>query len=200
MKNNYFFTIIMVFVFIIVTEQLCAKDLSTKNYYNEYNRLHFNHWVDIDNDSLDAREQALKEQGGTLTLRSVGQEKVVHFWICPYTAKIIIDPSNVDADHVVPLKWAWKNGADKWDVVKRTKFANDQLNIFIVEAGANRSKGAEGPETWLPSNTRFATMYIERFIQVCKKYDLYYPEKVYSRLLRILKANSKGLDSELLLF
>jgi hypothetical protein len=33
----------------------------------------------------------------------------------------------VQIDHVVPLLNAWETGAQQWDVVKRTQFANDPL-------------------------------------------------------------------------
>lgn len=196
---KYFTIVLTIFTAVFFSFHSYKNIVFAKNYNSEYNRDSFVHWIDIDNDTLDAREQALQEQSGSLKLSSSGQEKIINFWICPYTAKIIIDSSKLDADHIVPLKWAWDHGANEWSNEKKILFANDQLNIFIVEAGSNRSKGADGPESWLPPNMTFARMYIERFMQVCEKYDLYYPEKIYNRLLSVVDSNRKGIDSKLLL-
>lgn len=48
----------------------------------------------------------------------------------------------VQIDHVVPLLDAWETGAQQWDVVKRTRFANDPLDLLAVSGKANRKKKA----------------------------------------------------------
>ena len=38
-------------------------------------------------------------------------------WLAPYTGKFFFEASDVDIDHLVPLKWAWDQGAKeppKW--------------------------------------------------------------------------------------
>lgn len=45
-------------------------------------------------------------------------------WISPFTGKVIQNSSEIDIDHVVPLKWAWDHGASKWSREKR-----DQLRF-----------------------------------------------------------------------
>ena len=39
----------------------------------------------------------------------------------------------VQIDHVVPLLDAWQTGAQQWDQMKRTQFANDPLDLLAVE-------------------------------------------------------------------
>jgi len=82
------------------------------------------------------------------------------------------DPEKLDADHVVPLKWAWEHGASAWTDEQREAFANDSDNIVMVLAAANRSKGAKGPDDWMPPNRAYHVQYLERFDAICKKYGL----------------------------
>lgn len=164
-------------------------------------RDNFPHWKDIDGDMLDAREQALYLQakrvfnleGAWLSESDIKLWVVRGIWVCPYTGEMFTEPSEMDADHVVPLKWAWDHGADKWTKRKRELFANDQFNILVVDASANRSKGARGPEEWLPANLAFAGFYILKFMQVCEKYDLEYPKKLYQELYIKVTMHKLGL-------
>jgi hypothetical protein len=61
-----------------------------------------------------------------------------------------------DMAHVVPLLDAWEMGAQEWDQIKRTQFANDPLDRLAVSGKANRKKKAGDVASWLPSNTDFS--------------------------------------------
>ena len=167
------------------------------SYSSEYSREAFKHWTDIDHDHFDARQQALKEQ-------AVMQFNILHVnnskhsvdfgtWLCPYTGRLIYDPSELDADHIVPLKWAWEHGAEKWDDAKREMFANDQFNIALVSNYINRAKGAKGPEEWLPPNLCNGYLYVLRFIAICDKYDLEYDKKYYNEILNFMQYYRNGI-------
>ena len=93
-------------------------------------------------------------------------------WLDPYTDKIFYDAHEMDIDHLVPLKWAWDHGAFLWDIGKRRKFANDEVNLFAVQASINREKGSDGPDKWLPPDKAFRCQYILRFMRVVKTYQL----------------------------
>lgn len=71
---------------------------------------------------------------------------------------------------MVPLKWAWDHGADKWSQEKREQFANDRVNLVAVEASLNRSKGAKGLDEWLPPANQ--EQYKARFKRILLKYGL----------------------------
>ena len=45
-------------------------------------------------------------------------------WKDPYTGRIFTDPSQLDIDHVIPLKEAWESGAKTWSRKKKREFAN----------------------------------------------------------------------------
>ena len=121
---------------------LQATDASSAN-DGEYDRSEFGHgWLDMDKDGQDARAEALIDQSTIpVTFAGTDQERVVRGrWISPFSGNVIMDASTADADHVIPLKFAWLHGADGWPEDKRHKFANDPRNIWIVEASLNRSK------------------------------------------------------------
>jgi hypothetical protein len=65
---------------------------------------------------------------------------------------------------------AWDHEAANWTQEKREAFANDPRNIWPVELSLNRSKGARGPEGWLPPSGQ--CQYIARFMAVTKIYRL----------------------------
>lgn len=92
-------------------------------------------------------------------------------WNDPYSGKVIFDAAQIEIDHLVPLAWTWKHGATEWPSNIRRQFANDPLNLFAVAAELNRTKGAQGPESWLPPNQKFHCQYATRFYRVILKYE-----------------------------
>ena len=54
----------------------------------------------------------------------------------------------------------------------RSDFANDSRNLFAVDDGTNREKGAKGPLEWLPPSGDFACQYASRFWRVVLIYGL----------------------------
>lgn len=90
----------------------------------------------------------------------------------------------MDVDHLVPLRWAWINGAYAWSDEKREQFANDERNLFIVSASANRSKGARGPDEWLPPNEAFHCQYVTRYLRILILYDFSEEQREGIRTLR----------------
>jgi hypothetical protein len=141
---------------------------------DKYSRSKFGHgWTDTDGDCQDSRQEALIAQS-TATVRFENNDKcrvASGRWVSPFTGEIIHDPSVMDIDHVVPLKWAWDHGADNWTDEKREAFANDPANLLSVEASLNRQKGAKGPDEWLPPANRCE--YILRFMRIAIEYRLH---------------------------
>ncbi|PYE35212.1 uncharacterized protein DUF1524 [Idiomarina fontislapidosi] len=138
----------------------------------DYDRSAFGRWLDDDNDCMNTRHELLQQ----LSTRSVsysqdGCRVTRGRWLDPYTDRTFLSSSDLDIDHLVPLKWAWDNGANTWDDEKRQRFANDPVNLFAVDNGTNRSKGAQGPQQWLPPNARFHCQYLTRYQRVLKIYD-----------------------------
>jgi len=130
-------------------------------------------WADEDGNCRDSRQEALVAQStGPVRFKGQGAECQVSAgrWISPFTGNVIHDPSAIDIDHVVPLKWAWNRGASNWSREQRIRFANDPVNLLSVEASLNRQKGAKGPDEWLPPAGQ--CQYIARFLRVTHSYGL----------------------------
>ncbi|MBV0934774.1 HNH endonuclease family protein [Marinobacterium weihaiense] len=129
-------------------------------------------WADTDGDCQNSRHEALIAQSTGKVRFKTGREcrVIAGRWISPFTGAVIHDPSQIDIDHVVPLKWAWEHGAASWSRAQRERFANDPANLLSVEASLNRQKGAKGPDQWLPPANQ--CQYVLRFTRVMKTYKL----------------------------
>ena len=146
---------------------------SSSKFSTKYDRDKFDHWSDDDGNCINTRHELLMKQS-TSTV-DVGSNKCTAVrgrWLDPYTGKTFYNARDLDIDHLVPLKWAWDHGADKWDNEKRKQLANDEANLFAVQASVNREKGALGPLDWLPPDTAFHCQYVTRFKRIVIKYKL----------------------------
>jgi hypothetical protein len=146
---------------------------STSTSPETYERSAFGHgWDDEDGDCQDSRAEALIATSSTSVRFATDKScrVVMGRWISPFTGNVIQNGSEIDIDHVVPLAWAWERGASNWSDVKRERFANDERNLWPVEASLNRSKGAKGPNQWLPPSG--ACGYVARFYRLTRIYKL----------------------------
>lgn len=151
----------------------------------KYNRNSFSHWIDEDGDCLNTRHELLMELSTVKAITTDDGCRVLRGrWNDPYSGNIIFDATKMDIDHLVPLSWAWKHGAANWSSTTRKLFANDPVNLFAVAAELNRSKGAQGPESWLPPSTKFHCQYVTRFYRVMLKYEFTESSRDQIRSLR----------------
>lgn len=152
-----------------------ANRASGANYTkNEYKRSEFgNGWLDKDGDCLNERHEILLESS-TSTVDRGGNYCTINRgrWIDPYSGKVFYKSSDVDIDHLVPLYWAWNYGANNWSKSQRIEFANDHINLFVVDKRLNREKTAKGVDEWLPPHATFQCEYVVRFERVMNKYKL----------------------------
>lgn len=161
---------------------------SSEGNLGAYERSAFGHgWNDIDGDCQNSRAEALIATSST-TVRFATDRScrvVTGRWISPFTGEVIQNSNEIDIDHVVPLKWAWTYGAKDWPQAKREKFANDMANLWPVELGLNRSKGAQPPSEWLPPSGQCG--YVARFLRIVRLYDLKPPPSEAQWLQSFLK-------------
>lgn len=139
----------------------------------KYSRKEFGSgWADLDKDCQNSRMEALIQHSvSPVQFKSSKQCKVKSGkWISLFSGKEIYNASEIDIDHVVPLSWAWKHGANTWSKSMRIKFANDPANLLSVEASLNRQKGDKGIDNWLPPKNK--CQYILRFLRIQKSYEL----------------------------
>lgn len=142
----------------------------------EYDRDAFPHWTDPDGNGCDTRDDQLRlaltnfvadgcvVQTGLLADPYTGQ--VVQFQRGPQTS------AQVQVDHVIPLAWAWRHGADRWTEARREAFANDPGNLVVTVAAANREKSDSGPDEWMPPRAEIQCAYLVMWRAMLDRYEL----------------------------
>lgn len=147
-----------------------------------YDRDEWSHWDDTDNNGCNSRDDALIQQAdGKLIYRGTSKcDVIAGTWYLPYSGKTYTGPSRkIDADHIIPLSFAHKNGGAMWSKKKKQMFANDLENILIVSARLNRQKSDSGPAEWMPPLQSYRCKYLSTFDGLMAKYQLSYPKKDY---------------------
>ena len=150
-----------------------AKITTTENKSGgrKYNRKHWAHWSDFDNDCMNTRHEILKAQAaGRVTLSNDGCWIKSGVWHDPFSGTTLTKASDLDVDHIIPLKWAHDHGGADWSARKKELFANDPVNLLAVDDGLNQAKGARGPDEWLPPNQAFRCDYLTIWRDVLSKY------------------------------
>ena len=140
----------------------------------DYNRDDWNHWIDHDDDCLDARPELLLHESLTsVTFAQSNNCRVVGgLWFGPFLGKFVTESSDLDVDHVIPLKWAHTHGGWRWSAEQKQTFANDYENLILVDDGRNQSKGSKGPGDWMPDNAAYHCAYAFKWSYLIDKYNL----------------------------
>ena len=106
---------------------------------------------------------------------------------CRATAGVLFDPYThtqvplgsadhpLEVDHVIPLSAAWDLGAHAWEPEKRTRFANDPINLVVTSREANQDKSDSLPAEWLPPHPGSRCWYSRRLALVARTYKLPLP-------------------------
>ncbi|KAI3317221.1 hypothetical protein HD806DRAFT_395340 [Xylariaceae sp. AK1471] len=131
-----------------------------------YDRDLFPTWDTITG-ACNTREYVLKRDGVSVV---VGTDcyPTSGTWTSPYDGGKWTLASDLDIDHMVPLKNAWISGASKWTTAKREQFANDvtRPQLWAVTDNVNQSKGDQSPDKWKPPLASFYCVYARSWIQV----------------------------------
>ncbi|WKK61316.1 HNH endonuclease family protein [Corynebacterium sp. P3-F1] len=114
----------------------------------------------------------------------------------PYTGELL-DPADVEIDHIIPLRAAWDAGAHAWSEDKRLAFANDPLNLVVTSRTANQAKSDSLPSEWLPPDTKVRCSYSRRIAAIARAYDLALP-KPDVRTMRRQCSGMRGLIGPLI--
>lgn len=94
----------------------------------------------------------------------------------PYSGEPL-DISTAEVDHILPLSAAWDLGAHRWSAMERINFANDPVNLVLVNRRENQQKSDQLPSQWLPSDRSARCWYVEKLFTVAMVYDLPLPEE-----------------------
>ena len=129
-----------------------------------YDRDKFDHWIDVDGNCRDTRDEVLAAESRVAVH---GCDIQTGEWRSYYDGVITRDSSSFDIDHTVALAEAWDSGANRWTAGTRQRFANDlgdPRSLVAVSASSNRSKSDRDPAEWMP---RLAECrYVEKWVAV----------------------------------
>lgn len=158
-----------------------SVNVGAPNKNAKYDRKEWSHWSNVgDSKCWNIREEILKRDGKDVKLLDKNKKEttsspcyiVSGTWYDPYSGENITSASMIDIDHIVPLNYAVKMGAENWDANKKQQFANDPDNLLAVSSRENRSKGAKGPSEYMPPNKAYHCEYATKFSSIVKKYNL----------------------------
>ena len=143
----------------------------------EYGRKDWKHWTDADGDCQDARHEVLLEESlMEVTFKTDREcEVAAGRWYGAFTGVYVEDPGSLDIDHLVPLKNAYLSGGWTWSSEEKEQYANHLENpdhLIAVTAGANRSKGARGPEDWRPPDESYWCEYATGWTEIKARWGL----------------------------
>ncbi|KAH9907132.1 hypothetical protein F4778DRAFT_777579 [Xylariomycetidae sp. FL2044] len=151
--------------------QLAGLTVTTQRDDGSYDRDLFPHW--IESGGCSTRESVLKRDGTGVT---VGSDcyPTKGTWKSPYDGASWTAASDVDIDHMVPLKNAWISGASKWTTAQRQAFANDLVRpqLWAVTDEVNSAKSDKSPDSWKPPLSSFYCTYAKSWVAVKDYYDL----------------------------
>ncbi|TLS20823.1 uncharacterized protein PpBr36_10878 [Pyricularia pennisetigena] len=131
-----------------------------------YSRDLFPHWI-TQSGACNIREYVLQRDGSNVETNSACNA-VSGTWKSPYDGATWTSASNIDIDHMVPLKNAWISGASQWTTAKRQQFANDitRPQLWAVTNSVNRQKSDGSPDAWVPPLSSFYCTYAKSWVQV----------------------------------
>ena len=134
----------------------------------EYNREDWGNWIDEDGDGLNTRHEVLAEE--SLIKPVISNNKVISGkWFDKYTGKYFTNPSDLDIDHLVPLKNAYISGASNWSKKKKSRYYNYlkyDNHLIAVSKSANRNKSDKSPVDWLPPNEEYQCEYVREWFKI----------------------------------
>ena len=181
----------------ITAEATTLSVLSTITVQNEYktgySRSLFKHWIDANGNGCDTREEVLiAESQSKPQVDAYGCKVIEGDWLSPYDNVMHTNPSELDIDHMVPLKEAWDSGAWSWTAAQRQTFANDLSDpraLIAVTAGQNRSKSDKDPSNWIPPQKSYTCTYLSEWVAIKARWNLSMDQSEFGRIKNLLTAS-----------
>ncbi len=172
-----------------ISEANGQPGIHNKKYNQKYNRKEWGQWIDKDQDCQNERHEMLIVASETpVTFKDKNKCWVSRGeWLGPYTGEVFTHSSQIEIDHLVPVKEAFISGGKHWTKAQKSVFYNDPINLIPVSKKANRSKGAQDIAHWLPERKEFVCEYLNRWVRVKEKYNLSQDEKEKKKITQLEK-------------
>ena len=162
-------------------------------YKTGYSRSLFKHWIDANGNGCDTREEVLSaESQSKAQVDAYGCKVIEGDWLSPYDNVMHTNPSDLDIDHMIPLKEAWDSGAWRWTAAQRQTFANDLSDaraLIAVTAGQNRSKSDRDPSNWIPPQKSYTCTYLSEWVAIKARWKLSMDQSEFGRIKNLLTAS-----------
>lgn len=138
----------------------------------DYNRDEWRHWIDLDRDCQNTRQELLISTSFVKVTFTNEKECTVAagIWVDSHTGRAHAQASELHVDHVIPLKYASDAGGWEWPPLLKELFANDLDNIAAISVYQNTSKGERGPSRYMPPTNQCE--YVRKWALLANKYDL----------------------------
>ena len=172
--------------------RLSALRVSPHTQVNSYDRDDWGSgWSDSDRDCQNTRHEVLitESQSAVTFTNSRGCSVATGLWIGPWSGERFTNSRDLDIDHHVPLKNAHISGGAAWSSAQKRAYYNDQVLPAALQAmknSLNRTKGAQGPESWRPPLSVTWCRYARDWIDVKSKYNLSVTQAEQTALAQML--------------
>jgi hypothetical protein len=165
----------------------------------EYNRDDWPHWDDSNKDCQDTRQEVLIAESFEDVVYEDSEACRVSTgkWFDSYTGIYFYNASDLDIDHLVPLKNVHNSGGYAWDRFMKSQYANDLLDpdtLIAVSLSSNRSKGARGPDEWKPTNKDYWCEYALDWARIKFYYNLTVTQSEWDALVEMVESCPEGYD------
>jgi len=113
-------------------------------------------------------------------------------WHDPYTGLDHYESSDIQIDHLVPLKNAYVSGAWKWDKKRRCHYGNFMAynsHLVAVNGRENMRKGDRSPARYMPPNTRAACAYLQQWLNIKAVWNLTLEEDEAEAIRSLMQAH-----------
>lgn len=133
----------------------------------------FGHWLrdPNDNNCYNTRAKVLmRDSYSQVSFKETNRCVVAGGnWHDPYTGSTMSDSSDIQIDHVVPLKNAYMSGAWEWDYQLRCLYGNflgNPFHLLSVSGHENMKKGDKAPDRYQPPDVSFRCEYLEDWLKI----------------------------------
>ena len=110
-------------------------------------------------------------------------------WQGPFTGTTFTRASDVDIDHMVPLKNAHISGGWQWSSAKKRDYYNYlgyANHLIAVDDSTNQSKSDRSPDQWKPPNPNYHCTYAKDWINIKNQWSLTVTSTEWSALQSML--------------
>ena len=160
-----------------------------------YNRAkHFGGWIQFSGDQscLDTRGLVLQRDSVKPVEVSPNCKVTSGQWHDDYTNKDYTSATQIQIDHVVPLKNAYMTGAYEWSDKIKCLYANYMGNNFHLKSvlgSENLRKGDRSPREYMPPNTQYTCEYLKIWMKIKYIWNLRFTPKEKDQIQNLAQQN-----------